>query len=93
VYRCLKPGGLFVVTTDLFLDTTPFSDQPRNVYGENISIQWLESLAPFRLKSGDRRELLGYPEFDSKRILANLREYLIGSYPALAQCLVLEKAA
>lgn len=91
VFACLKPGGTFVITLDLFLDTAPFSDRPRNKYGENVEASWIASLAPFELIVGDRAELFGFPEFDSKRILGNLSEYLIGSYPALAQCMVLKK--
>lgn len=93
VFECLKPGGTLVITLDLFLDTTPFADRPRNKYGENVEASWIASLAPFELVVGDRSELFGFPEFDPKRILDNLDEYLVGSYPALAQCMVLRKPA
>lgn len=91
VYRSLRPGGRFVVTTDLFLDTEPFSDRPSNVYGKNVSLAWLTGLAPFRLETGDKSELYGFSEFDHRRVMANLSDYLIGSYPVLAQCFVLVK--
>ena len=91
VHACLKPGGKFVVTLDLFLDTEPFSDKTENKYGKNVSAAWIASLAPFDLTEGNQSELYGFPEFEPKRILANLNEYMIGSYPALAQCMVLTK--
>jgi len=91
VYAALKPGGLFVLTIDLFLDTRPFSNRDQNEYGKNVDVAWLSRLAPFKLEHGDPRELHGFPEFDPKYVLANLSEYMIGSYPALAQCIVLRK--
>jgi SAM-dependent methyltransferase len=91
VYRSLRPGGRFVMTTDLFLDTVPFSDRSDNVYGKNVSLAWLAGLAPFRLETGEKSELYGFDEFDHKRVMANLGDYLIGSYPVLAQCVVLVK--
>lgn len=91
VYASLRPGGRFVVTTDLFLDLAPFTDVERNKYGENVSVRWLTELAPFELVRGDRAELYGFDEFQPRRILANLSEYFVGSYPALAQLFVLQK--
>jgi SAM-dependent methyltransferase len=91
VYRALKPGGLFVLTIDLFLDTYPFSDRDQNNYGKNVDVAWLTKLAPFALDQGNPRELYGFPEFEPKQIMANLSTYLLGSYPALAQCVVLRK--
>jgi hypothetical protein len=41
--------------------------------------------------AGDRAELYGFEEFEPRRILANLSEYFVGSYPALAQLFVLAK--
>jgi SAM-dependent methyltransferase len=91
VYAALKPGGLFVLTIDLFLDNQPFSDRERNEYGENVDVAWLAGLAPFTIEQGNPSELHGFPEFDAKKILGKLSTYLIGSYPALAQCIVLKK--
>jgi hypothetical protein len=91
VHAALKPGGLFVLTIDLFLDNRPFSERERNEYGENVDVAWLAGLAPFELVQGERRELYGFPEFDPKAIMGNLRAYMLGSYPALAQCLILRK--
>jgi 2-polyprenyl-3-methyl-5-hydroxy-6-metoxy-1,4-benzoquinol methylase len=91
VYDALRPGGLFVITLDLFLDTAPFARKVRNKYGENIDASWLASLAPFHLTAGRRDELYGFPEFEAGEVMSRLSEYMIGSYPALAQCMVLSK--
>lgn len=93
VYASLKPGGRFVITTDLFLDLEPFTDRKSNAYGQNVSVKWLSSLAPFRLDIGDPAELYGFEQFEPRRILANLSDYFVGSYPALAQLFVLVKPA
>jgi SAM-dependent methyltransferase len=92
VNRILVPGGRFVLTVDLFLDLEPFSDQTRNITGTNVDVRWLVERAGLELEQGDRRELLGYPEFDPKRIMGNLFSYEYGAfYPSLAQALVLVK--
>jgi SAM-dependent methyltransferase len=94
VNRILVPGGRFVLTVDLFLDLEPFSDQTRNITGANIDVRWLVESAGLELEQGDRRELLGYPEFDPKQIMGNLFSYEYGAfYPSLAQVLVLVKPA
>jgi 2-polyprenyl-3-methyl-5-hydroxy-6-metoxy-1,4-benzoquinol methylase len=88
----LKPGGLFVLTTDLFLDLAPFTDRRRNRWGTNVSIRWLVEQSGMQLVQGDRSELFGYPEFDPYEILGHLDRYLVGRYyPTLAQLLVLRK--
>lgn len=89
--RCLRRGGLFILTVDLFLDLHPFSSRVANVYGTNIDLYRLVRDSPFELLEGLPAELYGFPEFQAERILAELDRYLIGSYPALAQCLVLRK--
>jgi hypothetical protein len=45
----------------------------------------------WRMEAGDRNCLHGFPEFNADFILSNLEKYLIGSYPALAQCVVLRR--
>lgn len=91
VYRVLKPGGHFVLTVDLFLNLRPFTDRETNEYGRNIDVRSLVERAPFRLVQGDPAELYGFPEFDKERIQSQLERYLVGSYPALTQVLVLQK--
>lgn len=90
-YRCLKPGGRFVLTVDLFLNLEPFSQRNSNEWGKNQNIRWMVDISKLKLVEGNRSQLFGYPEFDAERILANLEKFYIGSYPALSQCLVLEK--
>lgn len=90
--RVLKPGGRAVLTVDLFLDLVPFSDKPVNGWGTNVSIRELVEQTGLELTEGRTSELHGYPEFDPKRILAQLPEYHLGSgYPSLAQAVVLTK--
>lgn len=92
IFELLKPGGLFVVTLDLFLNVRPFSSRTENRFGSNINVRRLVEAAPFELVVGNTRELYGYDEFDVGFVLGNLEEYLIGEgYPALVQCLVLRK--
>jgi SAM-dependent methyltransferase len=92
IRRVLKPGGLFVLTLDLFLDLAPFTDATANVYGGNISVRWLVEQSGLEMVHGDRTELYGYPEFDPARILARKDQYRVGGgYPVMVQTLVLRK--
>lgn len=92
VWRCLKPGGRFVLTVDLFLNLAPFCGRQENEFGTNMNIAWLLGQSPFAIETGDRSELFGYDEFVVDRILSSLEQYLIGTcYPVLTQCLVLRK--
>ena len=94
VYRCLKPHGRFILTVDLFLNLAPFTSRHGNEFGVNQDICELTRSQPWILKAGKREELFGFPEFDKDHILSALEKYLVGQhYPALAQCLVLEKPA
>jgi SAM-dependent methyltransferase len=90
-YRCLKPGGRFILTLDLFLNLEPFCKRSSNKYGRNQDVSRMVEISRMKLVKGDRSQLCGYPEFNPEAILANLEEYYIGSYPALSQCIVLEK--
>ena len=90
-YRILRPGGHLVLTVDLFLNLRPFCSRTSNEFGTNVSVRELAESADFELVLGDRRELLGYPEFDPDRVLSILDELFVGAYPALAQCLVLRR--
>jgi SAM-dependent methyltransferase len=90
-FHCLVPGGYFVLTVDLSLDIAPFTTRQFNIYGKNINVRWLVGIAPFSLIQGNPSELNGFAEFDPDRIQSNLSSYLIGRYPTLTQCLVLQK--
>lgn len=82
----LVPGGLLVLTVDLFLDVVPFTQEITNRWGSNVSIAWMQELLGFEMVAGDRSELYGYPEFSSRKVLENLPAYAINSgYPQLAQ--------
>lgn len=90
-YDLLRPGGMFVVTVDLFLNLTPFCSRLTNEFGSNVSMRMLATAAPFEFASGDRRELYGFPEFDKDAILGRLEELMVGAYPVLTQLMVLKK--
>jgi predicted SAM-dependent methyltransferase len=91
-YRCLRPGGHFIITLDLFLNLEPFSKRSSNEWGKNQDVRWLVEISRMKLITGDRSQLFGYPEFSSEAILANLEKYFMGNYPVLTQCMVLEKS-
>ncbi len=91
-YRCLKPGGRFIITLDLFLNLEPFSRRISNEWGKNQNGRWMVEISRMKLVGGDRSQLFGFPEFSVEAILADLEKYYIGTYPVLAQCIVLEKS-
>jgi 2-polyprenyl-3-methyl-5-hydroxy-6-metoxy-1,4-benzoquinol methylase len=71
-YRCLKPGGRFIITLDLFLNLEPFTRRKRNEWGKNQDVRWIVDISRMKLVSGERSQLFGYPEFSPEAILANL---------------------
>jgi SAM-dependent methyltransferase len=84
--KILAPGGLLVLTVDLFLNLEPFCDRKANQWGSNASIAWIEELVGYEMVVGDYSELYGYPEFSAARILSRLEEFAISSqYPQMAQ--------
>jgi 2-polyprenyl-3-methyl-5-hydroxy-6-metoxy-1,4-benzoquinol methylase len=87
----LAPGGLCLLSVDLFLDLEPFGVLKRNPWGTNIDLHRLLSSVRLDLVAGDRRELLGFREFDRDRIVTLLPKLLVGFYPLVAQTLVLRK--
>lgn len=90
--RVLRPGGHLLLTVDLFLNLAPFTTRQHNEWGTNVSVEWLVRRSGLELLSGAREELLGYPEFDPVRILANLERYAVSTgYPQLAQAVALAK--
>lgn len=91
-YRCLKPGGYFIMTIDLFLNIFPFTSRKENKHGKNIDVRRLIEIAPFEVVYGKKSELNGYPGFDRDKIQGRLAYYYYGNlYPTLIQCVVLKK--
>jgi SAM-dependent methyltransferase len=92
VHDCLKPGGLFVLTIDLFLDLKPFTALTCNRYGTNVDVSSLLRFAPFDRILGRPEELYGFPEFDAQRVLEQVDTLVVGRrHPVLVQCLILQK--
>ena len=91
VQLCLRPGGHFVVTLDLFLNIAPFTSVLNNRYGCNKDVFRLVSQSNMCLLKGVENELFGFPSFHAESVLSNLADYMIGSYPTLTQCFVLQK--
>lgn len=84
--KVLEPGGLVVLTVDLFLNLSPFSSRTSNVWGTNASIAWMDEILGYEMVSGDRSELYGYPQFTTEHILSQLETFAMGiHYPNLAQ--------
>jgi SAM-dependent methyltransferase len=88
VGRILKPTGVAVLTIDLFLDLKPFCRRETNQWGRNIDVARFLREARLELVRGEPHELFGFPEFDAEQVIAKLGSYMIGTYPALAQCAV-----
>jgi SAM-dependent methyltransferase len=93
VRRVLKPGGLLVMTVDLFLDVQPFAAAESNVYGRNVSVKSMVEASGLELVHGNRAELFGYPEFDPESVARRRASLLVGDYPAMVQTLVLRRTA
>ncbi len=95
VRRSLKPGGRFLLTVDLFLDVTPFTECPSNRWGRNVDVRWMVEQSGLTLEHGDPSELHGFPAFDPGRILARkeARELLFDERlaPVMVPTLVLRK--
>ena len=86
--RVLKPDGAVVLTVDLFLDVAPFGRRVANEFGRNVDVRELLDSSRFEVSEGDPAELYGFEQFDAYAIHENLHRYLVGTYPALAQCVV-----
>jgi SAM-dependent methyltransferase len=90
--RILRPGGLMVLTVDLFFDLVPFTERETNPSGHNVDVAELVERSGLDLIQGNPSELYGFPRFIPDMIQARLSEYLYGSEtPALVQALVLGK--
>jgi 2-polyprenyl-3-methyl-5-hydroxy-6-metoxy-1,4-benzoquinol methylase len=87
----LKPGGLLVLTVDLFINIAPFTVRQRNEYGSNVSIAWIHSHLPdFDLVSGRMSELYGYPQFSPEQVQQGLERFMMNG-PQLAQAVTFRK--
>jgi 2-polyprenyl-3-methyl-5-hydroxy-6-metoxy-1,4-benzoquinol methylase len=94
VKQLLEPGGLLVVTLDLFLNLEPFCSRTTNEWGTNLSAAWLQELTGFELVAGVRDELYGYEQFSVDNVLCHLEDYAINNYyPTLAQLMTLKAPA
>lgn len=92
VRRALKPGGLFVVTVDLFLDLAPFTEVTENRWGINVPIRWLVEQSGLELVVGQPDELYGYEGFDPAQVNSLRERYYVGTaWPVMVQALVLRK--
>lgn len=92
VRRVLKPGGLFVLTVDLFLDLAPFTDVVENRWGTNVPIRWMVEQSGLELAVGEPNELYGYDEFDPARVNQQRERFYVGTaWPVMVQALVLRK--
>ena len=90
--RILKPGGMAILTIDLFFDLQPFTDLEVNVHGTNIDVRQLVEESGMSLAQGNRSELYGYPEFDPKAVQARAMEFFQGNIAVnVAQTLVLRR--
>jgi 2-polyprenyl-3-methyl-5-hydroxy-6-metoxy-1,4-benzoquinol methylase len=84
--QILEPGGLLVLTVDLFLNLLPFCHRKSNQWGSNASIAWIQELVGYEMVVGERTELFGYPEFSAQGIMSRLEEFAISTqYPQMAQ--------
>lgn len=92
VHRSLKPGGLFILTIDLFLDLHPFCSRMVNQFGQNQNVRLMTEFEKWETVIGNPSELYGFDEFNKDTIQCNLLQYFIGrNHPTLIQCLVLKK--
>jgi predicted SAM-dependent methyltransferase len=90
--RILRPGGLAILTVDLFYDLAPFTSRVFNHHGCNIDVKNFVEMTGLELHVGERSQLCGYPEFDPGAILAQAQDCVQGDVALnTAQALVLRK--
>jgi 2-polyprenyl-3-methyl-5-hydroxy-6-metoxy-1,4-benzoquinol methylase len=90
--RLLVPGGLALLTVDLFLELKPFGMLTSNHWGGNLDVRRLVADSGLELASGDPAELLGYPEFDPAGIIDRIDELFKSPlYPVVSQLIVLRR--
>ena len=93
VRRVLRPGGILVLTIDLFLNVVPFTAASANEYGHNVSVKWLVDASGLEMIHGSPEELYGYPQFRRDDIDKYRKRFLVGRYPAMVQTVVLRKSS
>lgn len=88
----LAPGGIFVMTVDLFLDLEPFTTATSNHWGTNVDMWDLVQRSGLELAVGIPEELYGHPDFDVVQVADHLDDYIVGNdYPTLVQAIVLRR--
>jgi SAM-dependent methyltransferase len=93
IEQALRPGGLAVMTVDLFLDLHPFTETLENDTGTNMEVSALMSAAKLDLVFGCREELYGYKDFVPEAITRRVPEFLVGDFrlPVVSQCFMARK--
>lgn len=95
IERALRPGGLAIMTVDLFLDLHPFGDMQEHDMGANMNIQSLMSASALDLAFGYTDELYGYEQFSPESVRQRTPEFFVGDFrlPVVAQMFVARKRA
>jgi hypothetical protein len=88
----LAPGGLCLLTIDLFLDLKPFGLRDSNFWGSNIDVRRVLEGQPLDMMLGTPTELLGFPEFQAEKVASQLSRYYVGQLiPTISQTIVLHR--
>ena len=65
IHRCLRPGGLFILTVDLFLNLHPFCSRLTNRFGRNQNVRWIVESENWEIVRGNQEELFGFDAFNT----------------------------
>lgn len=88
----LAVGGRLVATVDLFIDLKPFTKRTSNKWGSNLNLgELFKTEERFKLVTGDPSQLYGCDGFVANKIQEQCSEFMLGEYPCMPQCFVLEK--
>jgi hypothetical protein len=93
INEVLLPGGICVLTIDLFLDLHPFTEALENSVGTNMDVRELVEASEMEIIFGYRDELLGYQQFNPDTVTGKIQDLLTGEIPVVAQLLMLRKPA